>query len=259
MSLPANRILARARAGETALGMYVKTAAPEAVAVAGAAGLDFVRVDAYHGSMGPETTAGLLRAAYAAGVTPAVRLPKEPFAIMSALENGAQQVTFPAVNFAAEAARLASWCRLPPRGEREASRPLFTLGASAAEYRRWAEEELLVSVQVESATGLANLAEIVAVEGVDMIQCGRADLALSLGIRGGFTDPRVLEAEARVVETALAAGKLVSMHFPPGAGMVESARAWLARGIACLTIGGDTQLLDAAVRERLDAIRATTP
>jgi 4-hydroxy-2-oxoheptanedioate aldolase len=256
MPLPENRILQKAAAGETAIGMYIKTHAPEFVTLAGRAGLDFVRIDAYHGGMGPETIASLIRAAYANGLTPAVRVPKDPFAISSALESGAQSITFPCVESAAEARYLASLCYLPPAGVREASRPLFALGYPAAEYRAWARDQLIVSVQIESAGALKELQDIIAVDAVTMIQCGRSDLASSLGLPGGTTDKAVLAEEARVVGAALQAGKLVSMHFPPGEGMIESASEWLARKIPCITIGGDTQILHAALQQRLTAIGA---
>ena len=51
------------------------------------------------------------------------------------------------------------------------------------------------------------------------------------------------------------AGKLVSLHFPPAPDAIERARAWAARGAQCLTIGGDTQVLFGALRERLGAVR----
>ena len=51
-------------------------------------------------------------------------------------------------------------------------------------YLQNADQEICVVVQVESVKGLANLPEIAAVEGVDGVFFGPADLAASMGHLG---------------------------------------------------------------------------
>src|SRR5439155_13165941 len=162
----------------------------------------------------------------------------------------------PDVESAAAAQAVVQAARYPPRGRREISRPLRMIGEPPEEYFRWADEELVVSVQIESRAGLENLDQIVAVEGLDMVQSGRSDLALSLGVPGQPNHPKVIEAEERIVEAAWRAGKWVSLHFPPAPDALERARDWARRGAQVLTIGGDTQLLFTALRERLAAMTA---
>ena len=77
-----NRIKLAAQAGRTAYGMYVTQPAPALVELAGQAGLDFVRIDAYHGTMSAETVDSLIRAAVAAGITPTVRVANDPVQIL---------------------------------------------------------------------------------------------------------------------------------------------------------------------------------
>jgi 4-hydroxy-2-oxoheptanedioate aldolase len=254
-----NRLKAAVRAGRAAWGMYVTQPAPALVELAAQAGLDFVRIDAYHGTMGPETIDGLIRAGYASGVTPTVRVANDQVQILSVLESGAMAITVPDVESAEAARAVVQAARYPPRGRREISRPLRMIGVPGETYFRWADEELVVSVQIESGRGLAALDEIVAVEGLDMIQSGRQDLALALDVPGQPNHPKVLEAEERIVEAAWRAGKWVSLHFPPAPDAIERARRWVSRGVQCVTIGGDVQILFHALRERLAAMAAEVP
>ena len=253
--MPANRLKAAAQAGRTAYGIYVTQPAPAIVEIAGQAGLDFVRIDAYHGTMSAETIDGLIRAAYSAGITPTVRVANDPVQILSVLEQGAMAITVPDVESAEAARAVVQASRYPPRGRREISRPLRFIGESADEYFRWADDELVVSVQIESRAGLEALEAIIAVDGLDMVQSGRQDLALSLGVPGQPSHPKVIEAEERIVEAALKAGEWVSLHFPPAPDAIERAHAMAKRGVQVITIGGDTQVLFAALKERLAAVR----
>lgn len=253
-TLVRNRLTLAAARGRTAFGMYASQQAPALIEVAGRAGLDFVRIDAYHGGMGPETMGGLIRAAYSVGLTPTVRVLNQPISILSALELGAMAITVPEIDSPEAARTVVQAARYAPRGKREISRPIRTLGVSREEYFRWADEELVVGVQIESAAGLESVDEIAVIDGVDMIQSGRNDLALSLGLPGQPSHPRVLEAEERVVEAALRAGKLVSLHLPGGNEGIEYARRWAKRGVQCMTIGNDTQMLFEALQARLTAI-----
>lgn len=255
-SMQANRLKAAAREGRTAWGVYVTQPAPALVELAARAGLDFVRIDAYHGRMSAETVDDLIRAAFASDVTPTVRVANDRLQILSVLESERWRSR---CRMSKAARPRWAWCgqlATHPGERREISRPVRMIGVSAEAYFRWAEEELVVSVQIESNQGLAALDEIVTVDGLDMIQSGRQDLALALGVPGQPDHPKVLEAEERIVDAAHRAGKWVSLHFPPAPESIDRARRWALRGIECVTIGGDVQILFHALRERLVAMKA---
>lgn len=244
-----NRILEKVRQGAVAYGMYVRTPAVEAVELAGAAGLDFIRIDHLHGGLDPSDVANLVRAAYSAGVTPTIRIAKNRELVDTVLETGVMGLTFPDVRSADEAATLVSWSRQRPAGERSGPRPVRLSGVSAADYARWAADELMISIQIESPEGVAEAAAIADVAGIDMIHSGRADLAAALGASGA-TAPQVLEAERQILAAARAAGRVIGLHVPPGAREVEAARSWEEQGAQCVTLGSDTQILFAAIRDR---------
>src|SRR5207248_2502420 len=168
------------------------------------------------------------RAGYASGITPTVRVETDPVRILPVLEQGVMGLTVPDVESAEAARAVVQAARYPPRGRREISRPLRYIGEPSEAYFRWADDELVVSVQIETRAGLDALDEIVAVDGLDMVQSGRQDLALSLGVPGQPSHPRVLEAEERIVQAAWKAGKWVSLHFPPAPDSLDRARAYSA-------------------------------
>jgi 4-hydroxy-2-oxoheptanedioate aldolase len=251
-----NAIKRAAAEGRTAFGMYVTQPAPSLVEVAGQAGLDFVRIDTYHGTMDSQTVDSLVRAAYAAGITPTARVQNDPVAILSVLEQGCMGITAPDIEDAATARAVVMAARYPPRGTREISRPQRMMAMRADEYFRWADEELIVSCQIESRRGVENIDEILAVEGVDMIQSGRNDLSLSYGVPGQPNHPIVVAAEDRIIDAALAAGKLVSISFQPGPEALERLAMLARKGVQSITIGYEAQILFQAIRDRLAAIKS---
>lgn len=99
-------------------------------------------------------------------------------AIGTALDAGAEGVIVPLVETAKQARRAVSHAKYPPHGERSGGgvRPLqdFVNYVDAAGH-------IAVMVMVETAKGLANVDEIAAVDGVDMVFIGTGDLALSIG------------------------------------------------------------------------------
>src|SRR5207248_10846750 len=107
------------------------------------------------------------RAGYASGITPTVRVETDPVRILSVLEQGVMGITVPDVESAEAAQAVVQAARYPPRGRREISRPVRMIGEPPEDYFGWAEEELVVSVQIESRAGLDALDEIVAVDGLD--------------------------------------------------------------------------------------------
>jgi len=220
---PANP-LAR-HATRVAVGMYLKMADVRTVRTAGRAGLDFVRIDMCHGVSDPAAVRTLTEAAHEAGLRVSVRVPKSDDAIAAAVRAGAESLTFPSVDSAQDATRL---CGLVGPGP-------------------------LVSVQIESASGLRNLDGIARTPGVGMLQCGRADLSRDLRL-----PDRSLQAlrryDEQVFATARAAEILFCLHAPPGTGQYGA--EWLARGADCLTLGADTQMIAAMLQQSMEGLLA---
>lgn len=230
---PENKIWSAHKSGRTAFGMSIKAASVRNLEAARNAGLDFVRIDLSGNSVQIGDVSSLVRHSLDMGLTPVVRVASAN-QIEPVFAAGALGVTLPNITNSGQAAELVELCR------REGGH----LGG-----------QLLVSVQIESVEALADVRTIAAIPGIHMLQSGRNDLAKSMGLPGQPEHLRVLEAEELIAKAAREAGKLLSLHFAPGQHSIQQAQSWLARNISCLTIGADTQILDEAVRSRVQSIR----
>ena len=241
--MTANRVKQFYREGKPSFGTYVTFPSAAIVEVAALSGFDFVRLDPYHLHYNPETLENMVRTAYAHNVTPWARCRNDPWTIMMTLDTGVQAISIPNVGSAAEARAAVAAAFYPPKGEREMSRPLRLRGMSATEYLDWATNEVILSCQIEGRDGVENYQEIVKVEGVDCIQTGRGDLSLALGVPGEEFSPKVLDAEKRIVEAALEAGKQVSLLHPLTEDGIERTLRWMEQGVRILTVDSDYRVL----------------
>ena len=250
-----NRVKALYSSGGTAFGTYILLPAPACVEVAAISGFDFVRIDAYHTAVNPETLQAMVTAAYAFNITPWVRCRNDPFTIMTVLDLGVQMISIPNMSDAEAARAAVESAFYPPRGTREMNRPTRFRAHTAPEYLAWVNDNVVVSCQIEDGDGLANYKEIVKVEGLDCIQPGRGDLSLALGLAGQEFHPKVLELEERIVSAALDAGKQVSLVHPLTEDGIERTLRWAERGVRILTLDGDERVLQRAYSEGLGRVK----
>ena len=139
---------------------------------------------------------------------PLVRVPwNEPGDIMRAFDAGAYGVICPNIDTGEQCERFVSACRYAPQGYRSVG-PKRAVLYGGPDYIARANETVLAIVQVESALGLKNVAEIASVKGLDMIFIGPTDLGLSLGRepKAGLADPVVVKAIDEILAAAKAAG-----------------------------------------------------
>lgn len=201
-----NRVKRKLEAGESVVGSWVSIGHPAMAEIPAALSFDFVIVDTEHTSTSLETVENVLRAVDGTpGPTESVVrvAANDETQIKRVLDLGVAGVMVPMVESAAEAQAVVDAVRYPPAGNRgiagsRASRYGLDLAANVDS----AGEGLLTVVQVESEAGLANVDEIAAVEGVDVLFVGPADLSASLGIFGEWDHERYVDAIERVVSAA---------------------------------------------------------
>lgn len=107
------------------------------------------------------------------------------------------------------------------------------------EYVNGSNAQACTIVQIESAEALGNVEEIAAVEGVDCLFIGTADLSASMGLLGQPTHARVREAIARIIAAPRAADKAVGAF----AVSVEDARWYRAQGVGFIALHSDVAWL----------------
>ena len=176
-----NRVMELYRQKKPSFGTYISIQAPLAIEAAASAGMDFVRIDSYKHRYNPENLDNMIRTALSYGVTPWVRCRNDPWDIMQALDNGAMVVSMK-INSVEDARAAVAATYYPPRGVREPSRAKRYKSMPVGEYLDWYNDNVLVSLQLESPGALENYREIVKVEGAECIQFGKHGIAAALGV-----------------------------------------------------------------------------
>jgi 4-hydroxy-2-oxoheptanedioate aldolase len=250
-----NRTKAKLLNGELAIGIFVQANDLQVTGAIAAAGFDFIHYDMEHTSLDAARLETLVRAADAAGITPLVRVANgtKP-AILPALEVGAQGIMVPAVESAAEAAEVVRVSRYFPEGERGVFTFNYNSGygeTPSGEHYASANREVLVTVQIETATGVENAAAIAAVPGVDALFIGPGDLSQSLGVPGQHRHERVAAAVDHTLRATLAAGKICGAMPYDQEQLVE----WAEKGIRFLVPGLDTAYLKQALAAQAAMLR----
>lgn len=242
MNLPETFAARLARADRPQVGLWVCSGSPIMAEITAGSGVDWVLIDAEHSPNGLESILAQLYAVSAYPVAPVVRVPiGDTVIIKQVLDLGAQNLLVPMVDSAAHAAELVRAIRYPDGGVRG-------VGASLARSSRWnrvpgylagASSTISLTVQVESAAAVAAVDEILAVDGVDAIFVGPADLAASMGRLGEPSHPEVVEAVHTALRAAVAAGKPAGVNaFVP-----EEAERYLAAGASFVAVGADVAIL----------------
>ncbi|MBC9734444.1 aldolase/citrate lyase family protein [Nocardioides marmotae] len=233
--------------GRPQVGLWQALAAPYAAEVCARSGFDWLLFDAEHAPNTLTSLLGQLQAVGAHGVEPVVRPPiADRVWIKQLLDLGFRTLLLPMVDDAAQAAELVAATRFPPVGTRGvASSTSRASGFGAVpDYLATAHEDICVVVQVESRTGLDNVAEIAAVEGVDGVFFGPGDLAASLGHLGDPGHPEVRAAIEAALPLVVAGGAFPGI-FASGP---EDAAHWLDRGVVLVSVGSDVGLLASSAR-----------
>ena len=114
----------------------------------------------------------------------------------------------------------------------------FGKDAGTPEFVR-ALEDAVVAIMIEKRSALDDLESIITVEGIDMIQFGPADYALSIGKPRRYDDPEVLEAETHVIETALKLGRHPRVELAGASGFER----YLEMGVRHFCVGADVSIL----------------
>lgn len=240
-----------------ALGTWVKIPAMEIMELVALAGFDFAVIDLEHSPISLESAYQLIGTALWRGVTPIVRVPGlEGGIVARVLDAGAAGIMVPHVDTVEQARAAVSAARFPPLGARgvgATSRAGLWGALPREEYLRAGQQDVTLIAQIESATGVRNAGAIAAVEGVDALLVGVADLSVSEGL--AESDPRIADLVAEAVRQGRAAGVPVGTAGPATAAAVAAA---VDAGFTFTLLSNDASLFGAAARAAVEAARAVT-
>ena len=260
----ASKVLAKLRAGEFVRVCSLAHYIPLYIRHAAYRRYDAIWLDLEHGTLSLREVQSLLAECHAWDIDGMVRPPTQERAyIYRYLEEGASGLMMPMVPDAAAARAIVGAAKFPPLGNRGfgggAVRDAdFTLdsGRPGSTYFADANRETFIIAQIETPAAVANAAEIAAVEGIEALFVGPADLGLRLAAAPPADGMTLPEAVERVASAARLHGKAWGIT----AGSIEELARRRAQGAQIVPRGGEYMLmqslaawsaeLDSALRER---------
>ena len=204
----------RLQKGETLNGCWLNLGSPLTAEIVGQAGFDWVLIDLEHGARVEKDVLAQLQAL---GNSPSAVLVRVESAesprISRILDMGAEGIMCPKVDNAREAKKVINGLHYPPFGNRGVAKMVRAtqFGSNFNSYYENSKDNILGIVQIETLEALDNLDAIAAVEGVDILFIGPADLSIAMGIFGQFDHPRFVDALNKIVEAAQKAHKAVGI------------------------------------------------
>ena len=242
MPAPANPFKKALKEGKTQIGCWISLANPFSTEMMGTAGFDWLLIDNEHAPNDLRSTHQQLQVLEASDSHAIVRVPiGETYIIKQMLDAGAQSILVPMVESAEQARDLVRDVTYPPTGRRGVGYSLARASkfGTIADYGTTADAEVCLLVQVENRAGLAALDDILAVEGIDGVFIGPADLAADLGHMGDIYNPEIQSTIMDAIRRIRAAGKA------PGilATQEAMARDAIEAGAQFVAVGTDTLLL----------------
>jgi 2-keto-3-deoxy-L-rhamnonate aldolase RhmA len=251
-----NLVRRRLNEGGYAFGtMVFEFFTPGLPSVLARAGAEFAIFDMEHSGASVETMKTVIAASHGAGLVPLVRVPGAQYHLIApVLDAGAHGIMVPMVETGSQAEAIAAWCRYRPEGVRG-----LAFGIGHDEYSGGdvvakmaaSNERTLVIALIETATGIGNVDEIMAVPGIDVGWLGHFDFTNTMGITGQFDHPDFLAAVDRLIAACHRHGKAAGFlpHTP------DMARVWIAKGFRCLCYATDVALLQNSLSDGIAALR----
>lgn len=246
-AVPGNRLKAALAKGERQIGLWLSAASPALTEIATSSGLDWVLIDMEHSPNDLGEVAAQLRASGFGPASAVVRPPSnDAVAIKRLLDLGAQTLLVPMVDRPDQAEAAVRAMRYPPRGMRGfAGTTRANRYGESTDYVQRCEAELCLIIQAESREALANLDGLAAVDGVDAVFIGAADLAMDMQLGGDVSHPQLWDTIARAAERLRASGKPFGILLSRPADLQRAT----ALGFTFLGMGSDVRLFSHACRQ----------
>lgn len=234
--------------GEAVIGTFVSIGHPDVAEWLSRLGFDWLLLDNEHSPTSLETLQVMMQVMNGSHCVPLVRPQwNDSVIIKRVLDAGAYGVLIPWVNSKEQAEKAVSACKYPPQGLRGFGPR--RAGMFDPDYFTTANEEILVTVQIETEEALKNLDDIMAVPGIDACYIGPWDLSVSLGlgVPPKWDEPRYVAAFDRVLSVAERHGKPAGMFAN-----LENIEWALEKGFRFNTVDNDDIFLLRGARMALE-------
>ncbi|MBQ4036735.1 MAG: aldolase [Clostridia bacterium] len=208
------------RNGKVATCTKLNLADPRAAEIAAMCGFDCIWIDLEHVPNSMASVEDAVRAAKIYDVDVLTRISRGCYSnLIRPLEADSTGIMVPHLMSLKEAKEVVYYSKFHPIGRR----PLDGGNADGkyclvdgADYVKEANEERFTVVQIEDPEPMAELEEICALPGIDMIFFGPADFSQGLGNPCDFADPRIEDTKKLIAKTARKYGKFAGTVGGPG-------------------------------------------
>ncbi|CUJ83206.1 2-keto-3-deoxy-L-rhamnonate aldolase [Shimia thalassica] len=248
MPAPHNSFKTALAKGDAQIGLWVVASEASVTEMIGTAGFDWLVLDGEHAPNDIRSLRDSLMALNGSDSHPVVRIPiGETWMVKQVLDAGAQTVLVPMVDTAEQARDMALAMRYPPLGVRG----MGATGARASrfgeitDYVATANDEVCLLVQAESRAAIANLDDILTVEGVDGVFIGPADLSADMGFPGAASAPEVQEVITDAIKRITSSGKAAGILTQS----LDDAKTYLELGATFVAVGIDMVMYAKVTRQ----------
>ncbi|MBA2960666.1 MULTISPECIES: aldolase/citrate lyase family protein [Ramlibacter] len=245
MQTPVNPFKQALRERRVQIGLWQGLASPYASEICAGAGFDWLLIDGEHT---PNDLNSTLQAAQIIAGYPGTHAIGRvamghgyvgQMLIKQYLDLGLQTLLVPMVDTAEQARELVRSMRYPPQGVRGMAGARASRWGRHPNYGKEANDQVCLLVQMETQQALDNLDAILAVDGVDGVFIGPADLSASLGHVGNAAHPEVLRTIEGAVARINQAGKAAGILSTDDA----QSQRWIDLGVLFVAVGLDNSIL----------------
>ncbi len=242
--------------GVMQIGTWLMTGSPVVTELLACSGLDFLVIDAEHGTDNLFDLLQLFQATSCRpNVTPILRIPAyDPVYIKQVLDVvGAETIMCPMIASKEEAENFVLACQYPPYGIRGCAKMVraASFGLDTT-YQQDAHKRLCLIAQLETEDAMNKALEIGGVKGIDSVFIGPGDLAVSMGIAEGMNSEKMKNIISETVKKCRAANIHIGTVMPT----VELATWFIEQGGSYVAVGGDLGMLMASSRKVVGEMKA---
>lgn len=250
-SIPKNRLRELLRSGQGTIGTHVFSSWPGMTEVVGSTGvIDYIEFSSTYAPFDLYALDNLALAAERYGIGSMIKLDPEPrtFLAQRSIIAGFQSMLFADLRTVEEVRDAVRSVRAEPKGTMGCSMGRiagynFTLGTGADKNFVKYCDDLVVAIMLEKKSLIDKIEDVLNIDGVDMVQYGPCDYAMTAGVHGQYHHKKVVDVDRKIIKLALKYDKHPRIEL-----QIENTekqmREYQRLGVTDFSIGTDVQVFN---------------